>query len=793
MDWRTSFISLREIFPQVDERIIKAVALEHRDDVDSAVEFILNEVVPNQNDQIADVELDSECGTVDDPITEHDCHSGSVQLARTYSHLSDCSSLSHDDGLEVSEEIILTDRRSDCTYGYDPHINQIEINAEHAGSSLSVNPLTDQEAHNSIEKSFFLSSAFSLLPKESCDQNSILTSSSLSEFNSSQSQTRIENKGFSSHLDDTGEIKGDHLHCSEKSLIQFEDANFIEDINVNKCSNDSKSVEVNLLAISSAAIGIVDSETSVGQCLCTDTAKVSSYEEENQRTEGALPRTSDSQLNFSVIEGPTKSFIAAESLYKESVDNLYAMQTTQDTVGLSGIKNDNVLNVELDTGCSFISVDDGSLSCSQASSSSQIVNIDALEGFVEDGSLSCSRTSSSSQIVSADTLESSVSKAKKEKEMLMEAMELIRSLRVEADREEVAAQRAKEEAAKGGVDILSKVEELRKMLSRAKETNDMHAGEVYGERAILATEARELRSRLAQLSTDKDKAFCMIGEMQEKLQARINAARKEREAAEEEKMRKEENARKVLSMEEALMARVARDSRELELEAETNTKLRESLIDCGHMVDALQGEVSVLSEDVRLLKEQMDGGKTKFANGVLNINLAASPRCQNMDGHWTPTAPNDNTFGSFSSRTYGRNDDISMSRFSTRSGSRDSQDAESLHSSLYQSIDNVATLIPAASSARLAEFVPYTGFPSRHNNEDMGYLRNGVERCMGEIDTECQGVSPRSSNYSVEAEKQQYLKIGSDDGWQMLDAFGEEFRKSVSGSPPSSLVKTKQS
>jgi len=329
------------------------------------------------------------------------------------------------------------------------------------------------------------------------------------------------------------------------------------------------------------------------------------------------------------------------------------------------------------------------------------------------------------------------------------------------------------------------------MLSCAKETNDMHAGEVYGERAILGTEARELRSRLAQLSTDKDKAFCMINEMQEKLQARIGAARKEREVAEEEKVRKEENARKVLSMEEALMAKVARDSRELELEAETNTKLRESLIDCGHMVDALQGEVSVLSVDVRLLKEQMDGGITKFANGVLNINLAAPSRCQNMDGHWT--GPNDNIFGSFSSRTQGRNDDISMSRFSTRSGSRDSQDAQSLHSSLYQSIDNVGTLIPAASSARLAEFVPYTGFPSRHNNEEMGYIRNGVERCMGETDTECQGVSPRSSNYSVEAEKQQYLKVGSDDGWQMLDAFGEEFRKSVSSSPPSSLVKTKQS
>jgi len=51
--------------------------------------------------------------------------------------------------------------------------------------------------------------------------------------------------------------------------------------------------------------------------------------------------------------------------------------------------------------------------------------------------------------------------------------------------------------------------------------------------------------------------------MREKLQARVDIAKREREAAEKEKMRKEENARKLLSVEEALMAKVARDSREL--------------------------------------------------------------------------------------------------------------------------------------------------------------------------------------------------------------------------------------
>lgn len=210
----------------------------------------------------------------------------------------------------------------------------------------------------------------------------------------------------------------------------------------------------------------------------------------------------------------------------------------------------------------------------------------------------------------------------------MEAMELNHFVRAEADGKEAAAQRAEEEEeANGGLDIL-------------------------------ATETPVLRSSLAKLSVDK--AFCIINQMRQNLQGRVDLAKREREAAEKEKMRKEENARKVLSMEEALMAKVVQNSRELEKEAEINTKVREFLIDRGHIVDALQGGVAVLSEDVKLLKEQMNGDITKCANRYLNINLAAPPRYQGMYGHW-PSSNDDNP-GPFSSRAHGSNVEISMSK-----------------------------------------------------------------------------------------------------------------------------------
>lgn len=76
--------------------------------------------------------------------------------------------------------------------------------------------------------------------KRSRDGNTNQYSSSSCPFKLNQSQTRIGNKGFTFHLDNKGGYKGDHLSCSEKSLIRFEDGNILENVNVIKCCNNSK-------------------------------------------------------------------------------------------------------------------------------------------------------------------------------------------------------------------------------------------------------------------------------------------------------------------------------------------------------------------------------------------------------------------------------------------------------------------------------------------------------------------------------------------------------------------------
>ncbi|PPD76895.1 hypothetical protein GOBAR_DD26185 [Gossypium barbadense] len=209
--------------------------------------------------------------------------------------------------------------------------------------------------------------------------------------------------------------------------------------------------------------------------------------------------------------------------------------------------------------------------------------------------------SRSSQTCRIDLLEEIIEDAKDNK-----TMQSIMNLMKEVELQEAAAEQAKEEAARGGMDILVKVEELKQMLPHAKEANDMHAGEVYGEKAILVTEVKELENRLLSLSDERDKSLAILDEMRQTLEARQSAAQELMKAAEQEKLEKEESARNALAEQEAIMVKMVEESKILRQEAEENSKLREFLMDRGQIIDSLQGEISVICEDIRLLKQKFD-------------------------------------------------------------------------------------------------------------------------------------------------------------------------------------------
>lgn len=238
--------------------------------------------------------------------------------------------------------------------------------------------------------------------------------------------------------------------------------------------------------------------------------------------------------------------------------------------------------------------------------------------FEDETSMKAIATSRSGQMYSAELLEGIIENEKSEKIALRSAKDSLLSFISEVEMKEKSVEKAREEAAHGGLDTLARVEDLKKILQRAKEANDMHAGEVYGEKAILSTEMRELQSRLHSLSDERVKALAILDEIHQALEVRLILAEAEIKEAELEKLEKEESALKYLAHEESRMQEVVEESKILEQQAEENSKLRELLIDRGRLVDILQGEISVICQDVKSMK-------TKFDQGVpLSKSLSSS-------------------------------------------------------------------------------------------------------------------------------------------------------------------------
>ncbi|GFP97849.1 hypothetical protein PHJA_001929000 [Phtheirospermum japonicum] len=155
-----------------------------------------------------------------------------------------------------------------------------------------------------------------------------------------------------------------------------------------------------------------------------------------------------------------------------------------------------------------------------------------------------STMSQSSQSRIVDIVEEIIEEAKDNKKTLFAAMESVIRLMKQVELKEQIVEQAKKEAALGGKNILDKVEELKRMLQHAKEANDMHAGEVYGEKAILGTELKELQSRVLSLSDERDKSLAM----RQTLEVRLAAAENEIRSAELEKLEKEKGAHQVEPM-----------------------------------------------------------------------------------------------------------------------------------------------------------------------------------------------------------------------------------------------------
>ncbi|XP_077240642.1 uncharacterized protein LOC143881454 [Tasmannia lanceolata] len=379
------------------------------------------------------------------------------------------------------------------------------------------------------------------------------------------------------------------LNHPDDTLLHYiacEDVGGINNKNDTSCLSDTLSANIQ----ESRGLSVFDSipavVTDVRSHLCSDT---------NSPEEETLPASNVQHFQSPFYEEKVESFdrgIVAEMGVSTSLSEC------EEPGWRSSLENGNE---RLTFDSELVGVDEESFPSTVATRSGQIISTDFLEGFIED--------------------------AKNNKKTLSLAMESVISTVGEVELQEEAAVQAKREASEGGLDILTKAVGLNLNLQHAKEANNKLAGEVYGERAILATEARELQSRLLNLSDARDKSLSIIDEMRQDLEARLAVAKAEKEAAEQEKLERKKYALKALAEQELIMENVAEEARKLHQEVEENAKLREFLIDRGRIVDILQGEISVICEDVASLREKIAGrvplNKSRSSSQI-NCILASS-------------------------------------------------------------------------------------------------------------------------------------------------------------------------
>ncbi|TYI49001.1 hypothetical protein E1A91_D12G005500v1 [Gossypium mustelinum] len=521
MGFKKVYKCLMDIFPQVDSRILKAVAIENSKDVDAAAEIVLCEILPYLSKRIV---------------------AGSSSLRNRSPPVQANEAVDEEESNQSRLNNVLLGKTA-CSSA-EPLFKPNKV-ARDIGLTGAATNVDSVEPPNAASTSKFHENKNNEPAGIETDELILLGSSERSgESGKDRSGVILNTSGIESSLLYVNHEIRESGSSSKDRPIDIEDG-FVRAPRASSDTADNSTSLLENTGTSGSSSGhlIFDGPVDLHAVLCRNSSLNAALVGEENAVAALVPSSSQEQMQEALRAG-----LHSESSHSSDSEK-------QESGALGNIEDDTFNPV--------------------VSRSSQTCRIDLLEEVIED--------------------------AKNNK-----AMQSIMNLMREVELQEEASEQAKEECARGGSDILVKVEELKQMLPHAKEANDMHAGEVYGEKAILATEVRELQSRLHSLSEERDRSLSVLDEMHQTLEARQAAAKELMKAAEQEKLEKEESALNALAEQEAIMLKVVQESETLQQEAEENSKLREFLMDCGQIVDSLQGEISVICQDVRLLKEKFD-------------------------------------------------------------------------------------------------------------------------------------------------------------------------------------------
>ncbi|XP_047055718.1 uncharacterized protein LOC124661872 [Lolium rigidum] len=209
-------------------------------------------------------------------------------------------------------------------------------------------------------------------------------------------------------------------------------------------------------------------------------------------------------------------------------------------------------------------------------------------------------------------LNKNISDTTKSKELLTSLYEST-IMKMEVELQEENSRLAKQNANKAHQNYLAMVEHFNQLIENSKESNDKQAQVVGEEKCLLVTLTQDLQSRLTKLSAQRDEALTTVQEIKCELDARLATSMEEEATALEDIMQKEKVALLVRNDKEGTMRSIMEESRKLQKEAEENILLRGLLLDQGRLIDIMQGEISSIHANVVAMKERISGSKLKSA------------------------------------------------------------------------------------------------------------------------------------------------------------------------------------
>lgn len=662
MGWRDSYNTLSELFPQVDTRLIRGAALEHGNDVGAAAEFILNEVLGTDEGTSGSEQLPDTSTDHGSPNSFQALEQRSARVEEQAVTAADCGTSVDDSNRD--EQVVLSVSSSES----------LQSSGLLSGSTaLCITPepeeqeLTGEPPNESREGLLTTKEMGDRLQAEVVDAVAGGSTEPIEEDELGLADivrqifllSRRKKDGQARPSDFITRRMSENQECILKSPESFGVVEYVTKspaapVDRNVVEPADSEVENSLEKSQVILCAPVTSNTPLAQEV---NPAVSEDDETGEAGHIALGYENTSE--FSAEEsGPGAGLEGAQGL--ESDFDQYSSQMLERkerVIDLEEAAGSGLMPVgshEEYTATNFTSdefpVYDKSISVQRpAGEGDEVAPNDCLDSImsIQESAISEEMDRADWENVNCisviqmnqmEPLGNLVEVAKADKEALIISIEEIRVLRLMTDQAEYAARQSREEAARGGLEVMVKVDEMRKMLSRAREANAVHAGEVFGEKAVLATEARELQFRLAQVNREKAKAVAALNEIKTSLQARIENAVREKEAAEHEKIEKELRAKMALAKEETHLAKVAQESRDLDAEVEACTKIRDFLIERGCIVDALQGEVAVLREDAESLKKDLESMSLSFSGFHANMSLEGSdlyPNNVSMSGNFS--------------------------------------------------------------------------------------------------------------------------------------------------------------